>query len=56
MSKLEQKLWNSMTGFALMFGNILSNSYGFPKIGLVFGAFALYYLIKALMIRPDKKE
>lgn len=56
MSKIEQKFWTSMTGFSLMFGNILANSYGFPKIGIGFGILALYYLLKALRIRPDKGE
>ena len=56
MSKIQQKIWYTLTGFALMFGNIISTSMKFPKIGLFFGIIGLYYFLRALMIRPDKGD
>ena len=56
MSKIQQKIWYTLTGFALMLGNIISNSMKFPKIGLFFGIIGLYYFLRALMIRPDKGD
>ena len=56
MSKMEQKILLSMKGMTVGIGNIIATSYGYPRIGLCFGAIALVYLFKAIMIRPDKKE
>jgi hypothetical protein len=56
VSKFEEKMMYSLTGFALGFGNIIATSYGYPKIGIGFGVIALVYFIRALRIRPEKKD
>lgn len=56
MSKMEQKLLLSMKGMVVGMGNVIATSYGYPRIGLCFGAIALVYLLRALVIRPEKGE
>lgn len=56
MSRVQEKLCYTLTGLAVGMGNLYATSNGYPKIGITLGFCSLYYLLRAIMIRPEKED
>jgi hypothetical protein len=55
MNKLQEKMYYSTCGFILTGANYLLIDTRFNLVGIGFGFVALYFFVKALRIKPDKK-
>ena len=52
--KLSRKLELTGIGYFFTAANLFMTMQGFPIVGVGFGLVAVYFFIKALLIKPDK--